>query len=203
MVSIGAQSNQPALGRSAPILTFIVAPPQRKHKHAKSSTWEVRLSTSRGVPYFYNTIDGQSIWKPPPELSQEEVNALPGAKEYLLGQPANGRPAQVRASHLLVKHRDSRRPSSWKEPSITRSKEEAITILRSFQAEINGSPDKFAQLAGKHSDCSSHANGGDLGPFKPGQMQKPFEDATYALNVGQISDVVSTDSGVHLILRTA
>lgn len=34
-------------------------------------------------------------------------------------------------------------------------------------------------------------------------MQKPFEEATYALKVGQISDVVSTDSGVHLILRTA
>lgn len=34
-------------------------------------------------------------------------------------------------------------------------------------------------------------------------MQKPFEDATYALNLGQISGVISTDSGVHLILRTA
>lgn len=35
-----------------------------------------------------------------------------------------------------------------------------------------------------------------------GQMQRPFEEATYALDVGEISDVVSTDSGVHLILRT-
>lgn len=34
-------------------------------------------------------------------------------------------------------------------------------------------------------------------------MQKPFEDATYALNVGSISPIISTDSGVHLILRTA
>ena len=33
-------------------------------------------------------------------------------------------------------------------------------------------------------------------------MQRPFEEATYALDVGEISDVVSTDSGVHLILRT-
>ena len=36
-----------------------------------------------------------------------------------------------------------------------------------------------------------------------GQMQRPFEEATYALKVGEISDVVDTDSGVHLILRTA
>ena len=35
-----------------------------------------------------------------------------------------------------------------------------------------------------------------------GQMQKPFEDATYGLKVGQLSDVVDTDSGVHIILRT-
>ncbi|KAH9854382.1 rotamase-domain-containing protein [Lenzites betulinus] len=168
--------------------------------------WEVRLSTSRGVPYFYNTNTHESIWEAPPDLSQDEIAALPGAEHYLPGAHGGAggqRPAQVRASHLLVKHSGSRRPSSWKEANITRSKEEAIAILQDFGAEINGSPDKFAELASQHSDCSSHKNGGDLGFFTPGQMQKPFEDATYALKVGEISGVVSTDSGVHLILRTA
>lgn len=37
----------------------------------------------------------------------------------------------------------------------------------------------------------------------PGQMQKPFEDATYALKVGELSQPISTESGVHIILRTA
>lgn len=85
---------------------------------------------------------------------------------------------------------------------ITRSKEEAIDILRGHQSEINGSAEKFAELATIHSDCSSHGNGGDLGWFGRKQMQKPFEDAAYGLEVGQISDVISSDSGVHLILRT-
>jgi len=154
------------------------------------------------VPYFYNTQTNQSSWEAPPELSQEQIHAIPGAREHLLGGGSGGRPSRVRASHLLVKHRGSRRPSSWKEQNITRSKEEAIDMLKDYAAQINGSPQKFAELANVHSDCSSHAHGGDLGWFTPGQMQKPFEDATYGLNVGEISDIVSTDSGVHLILRT-
>ncbi|RPD64570.1 rotamase-domain-containing protein [Lentinus tigrinus ALCF2SS1-7] len=164
------------------------------------SSWEVRISSSRGVPYFFNIETRESMWEAPPGLTQDQIAALPGAKQYLLN---SDRPAQVRASHLLVKHRDSRRPSSWKEAKITRSKEEAIEMLEEYASEINGSPEKFAELASKYSDCSSHSNGGDLGYFKPGQMQKPFEDATYSLKVGEISDVISTDSGVHLILRTA
>ena len=42
-----------------------------------------------------------------------------------------------------------------------------------------------------------------IGEFGRGQMQKPFEDATYSLKVGEISDIVDTDSGVHIIQRTA
>jgi peptidyl-prolyl cis-trans isomerase NIMA-interacting 1 len=88
------------------------------------------------------------------------------------------------------------------QPNITRSKDEAISVLRGYQAEINGSADKFGTLASEHSDDSSHAHRGDLGWFGSGQMQKPFEAATFALEVGQMSDIVETDSGVHLIMRT-
>ncbi|KAI0094473.1 rotamase-domain-containing protein [Irpex rosettiformis] len=162
-------------------------------------SYEIRLSNSRGVPYFYNTETSESTWDRPAGLTEEQAKSLPGA-HLLTGGPGEGK---VRASHLLVKHRDSRRPSSWREENITRSKEEAIDILKGYQAQIDGSAEKFAELAAKYSDCSSAKNGGDLGSFGKGQMQKPFEDATYALKPGEMSDIISTDSGVHIILRTA
>lgn len=75
------------------------------------STWEVRLSNSRKVPYFFNTETQQSVWEPPKELTPEQIEKLPGA--------ALLKPKEVRASHVLVKHNGSRRPSSWKEVSPT------------------------------------------------------------------------------------
>jgi len=171
-----------------------------------SSPWVVKLSSSRHTAYFLNNETRESRWDPPSDLSLEEILALPGASQYLdqNGHPkeAPGQPGQVRASHLLVKHSGSRRPASWKEEHITRSKAEAIQILQGYDAQINGSAEKFGQLALVHSDCSSHSKNGDLGWFGMGQMQRPFEEATLALDIGQISDVVDTDSGVHLILRT-
>lgn len=77
--------------------------------------------------------------------------------------------------------------------NITRTKEEAIEILEGYQREIGTSTDKFKVLAGQHSDCSSHQKQGDLGFFAHRTMQKPFSDAAFALDVGQISDVVETE----------
>jgi len=111
--------------------------------------------------------------------------------------------AKVQASHLLVKHRDSRRPASWRSDNITRTKEEAIEILEGYEKQIKSGEATFAELASQFSDCSSAKRGGDLGPFGRGQMQKPFEDATFGLEVGKMSVPIWTDSGVHLILRTA
>eukprot|EP00727_Mastigamoeba_balamuthi_P012877 m51a1_g8211 putative peptidyl-prolyl cis-trans isomerase nima-interacting 1-like (113) ;mRNA; f:64957-65553 len=111
--------------------------------------------------------------------------------------------SSVRCSHLLVKHRGSRRPSSWREQNITRTKEEAIAILTGYREQIVSGKATLADLARQYSDCGSAAKGGDLDFFTRGQMQKPFEDASFSLKVGELSGIVETDSGVHIILRTA
>lgn len=110
---------------------------------------------------------------------------------------------KIRASHLLIKHAGSRRPSSWKEPTISRSKDEATSILLAHETRIRAGGATLGEIAVTESDCSSARKAGDLGFFGRGEMQKAFEDAAYALQPGQMSGVVETDSGMHLIQRTA
>ena len=120
-----------------------------------SSGWEVRFSNSRKLPYFYNAGTHTSMWELPEGVSEEQARARPGG--HFLGEASQGnQPAQVRASHLLVKHRDSRRPSSWREANITRSKDEAIAQLRAFQDQLGAQPSvqAFAQLAEQFSYVS-------------------------------------------------
>nr|CAH7746758.1 unnamed protein product [Callosobruchus chinensis] len=76
-------------------------------------------------------------------------------------------------------------------------------IFSGYREQINSGKASFADLASKYSDCSSAKRGGDLGPFGRDAMQKPFEEASFALKVGELSEPVFTDSGVHIILRTA
>ncbi|NP_001236944.1 Peptidyl-prolyl cis-trans isomerase Pin1-like [Glycine max] len=113
---------------------------------------------------------------------------------------------EVRASHMLIKHEGSRRKASWKDPEgrIIKSttRENAVSQLKALRDDIVSGKATFEDIASRFSDCSSAKRGGDLGPFGRGQMQKPFEEATFALKIGGISDIVDTDSGVHIIKRT-
>ena len=86
----------------------------------------------------------------------------------------------VKASHLLVK-----------------TEEEA----KKLKEEIDNGKD-FAKLAREVSLCPSGQNGGDLGYFAKGQMVKEFEDAAFAMNVGEVSNPVKTQFGYHLIYLT-
>lgn len=75
--------------------------------------------------------------------------------------------------------------------------------MSEYRTKIQDKEATLAELAEKYSDCSSAKRGGDLGFFTRGAMQKPFEDAAFDLEVGELSDIVETDSGVHIIHRVA
>ena len=84
---------------------------------------------------------------------------------------------KVQCLHILAKHKDSRNPSSWREKSITRTKDEAKQIIRDLRAKIVAGELEFEATAQKMSDCSSAKRGGDLGPFGRNEMQPAFEKA--------------------------
>lgn len=113
---------------------------------------------------------------------------------------------QIQVLHIIRKHKGSRRPSSWRQDKITCTEEEASEFLADLRMKLGKCSTAelrktFEGLAKEHSDCGSAKRGGDLGMFAKGKMQKAFEEAAFALGVGQMSPIVSTDSGVHIILR--
>lgn len=82
-----------------------------------------------------------------------------GVRADGVGSRSDGK---IRAAHLLVKHRDSRRPSSWKENTITRSKDDAMGLIEGYEKRIQNKETSLGNLAVTESDCSSARKRGDL-----------------------------------------
>ncbi|CBH13077.1 PPIase, putative [Trypanosoma brucei gambiense DAL972] len=112
---------------------------------------------------------------------------------------------KLRAAHLLVKFSGSRNPVSRRTGDSTAdvTYEDAIKELQKWSQRIASGEVSFEEAASQRSDCGSYASGGDLGFFSSGEMMKPFEDAVRALKIGDISPIVQTDSGLHIIKRLA
>jgi len=99
-----------------------------------------------------------------------------------------------RASHILI-------ASPKTAPAADREKAKAKA--QELLAQVKKSPDSFADVARKNSqDPGSAAKGGDLDFFARGSMVKPFEDAVFSMKKGDISDVVETEFGYHIIKLT-
>lgn len=99
-----------------------------------------------------------------------------------------------RASHILIKA----------SPDASKAElDKARTRAEELLAQLRKRPGAFADLARKYSQDGSAAQGGDLDFFGRGAMVKPFEDAVFAMKQGEISEIVQSDFGFHIIQLTA
>lgn len=98
-------------------------------------------------------------------------------------------PETVRASHILISADEKATPEERK-----KAKEKAEALLKRLKAG-----EEFAALAKAESVCPSSTQGGDLGTFGRGQMVGPFEDSVFALKPGEVSGLVETQFGYHII----
>jgi hypothetical protein len=106
-------------------------------------------------------------------------------------------PDEIAASHILISYKGAERSTA------TRTKEEAKKLAEEVLAKAQAPGADFAALAKEYSDePGAKERSGDLGTFKKGAMAKPFEDAAFKLKVGEISGVVETQFGFHIIKRT-
>jgi len=102
-----------------------------------------------------------------------------------------GTPEERRAAHILIAVKGS---APQAEQDMAKAKAEQIL------QQVRQNPAKFADLARKYSqDPGSASNGGDLGYFGRGMMVKQFDAAAFALNMGEISGLVKSDFGFHII----
>jgi peptidyl-prolyl cis-trans isomerase D len=98
-------------------------------------------------------------------------------------------PEQRRARHILIKT-----SAEDSEDVLAEKRNMALQVL-----ELAKSGEDFAELAKQYSEGPTGPRGGDLGAFTRGRMVKPFEDAAFSLNEGEISDIVETQFGFHII----
>ncbi|OWY40414.1 peptidylprolyl isomerase [Xenophilus sp. AP218F] len=119
------------------------------------------------------------------KISDEE------AQQYYEKHKAELSNEQRRASHILLAVSKDAKPDQR-----AKVKAEADALLK----EVRANPAKFAEIAKQKSqDPGSAANGGDLGFFDRGMMVKPFDDVVFRMKPGQISEVVQTEYGYHII----
>ena len=124
-------------------------------------------------------------------LAKVKVSKEDALSYYKGHQSEFGTPEERRAAHILIAVKGSA-PQAEQD----KAKAKAEQLLQ----QVRQNPARFADLARKYSqDPGSAAKGGDLGYFGRGGMVKPFNDAAFALKVGEISGLVKSDFGFHII----
>lgn len=145
-----------------------------------------------------STFEGPG--EPPRVASSPQVEAAKAAaaqRETAAAEVA-GQPNEISARHLLVSYQGALRAS----PSVTRSKGEAqVRAVEALKRAKAG--EDFEQLVKEYSDePGAGERGGSLGHFGRGMMVPAFEKAAFKLAPGEVSEVIETQFGFHVIQRT-
>jgi parvulin-like peptidyl-prolyl isomerase len=128
-----------------------------------------------------------------PIREAEEDAAIERERAILASQPN-----EIGAKHILIMHKGSKS----KPESVTRTYEEARKLAQDVLVKIRGGA-SFDEMVVKYTDEPGGAQrGGDLGIFERTVMVKAFTDVAFALKVGEVSEVVETQFGFHIIKRT-
>lgn len=139
---------------------------------------------------FEFVVLSQAEFEQKTQVSDAEIKAW-----YDSHQDSYKQPEERRASHILILADKDAKP----EAAIA-AEARAADLL----AQIKQKPADFAKLAKQHSqDPGSASAGGDVGVVSRGAMVKPFEDSVFAMKEGQISELVRTDYGFHIIRLTS
>jgi peptidyl-prolyl cis-trans isomerase C len=125
-------------------------------------------------------------------------------KFYRENQERFKKPETVRASHILIKvdELDAEKAKGMTEEQKKKAndelKQQALKKAQTLLAQLKQGAD-FAKLATENSACPSKEKGGDLGAFEKGKMAEEFEKSAFSLKPGEMSDVVETEFGYHII----
>lgn len=181
---VAAQATEPRLGdptaaQGAPALPTPAASP----------SMTVGGATSAPAPSSSSSADGNG------------AAAAPGKPADPAARTKSGRadpPKKISARHVLIQWMGSDRAGK----SVLRTREQALVLAQEVLKRAKAGDD-VGRLAVEYSDePNAGARGGSLGRFSKGQMVGAFEQVAFTLEVGQISDIVETPFGFHIIQRT-
>jgi parvulin-like peptidyl-prolyl isomerase len=177
------------------------APPAPAHSPAPNAGAEASASVSsasvdshepKAIKLDTAAVGLATPISPPPPAA---ASASPATIE---AAAAAAKPSRITARHVLIQYMGAQSAGV----NIVRTKEQAYEVAKEVLRRAKAGED-FARLALDYSDePNAGARGGSLGRFGHGQMVHQFEDAAFALKVGEISGIVETPFGYHVILRT-
>lgn len=155
---------------------------QKVLKERGIETKDLKEDIKKGV--YINAYLEKDVFSKLSPMTEDEKK-----QEYEANKDKLNVPDEVKASHVLIKVGEKATPEE---------KQKAKEKIDALRARAMSGED-FAKLAKENSEDGSASNGGDLGYFKQGDMVKPFEDAAFGLEKDQISPVVETQFGYHVI----